>query len=84
MNINLFIEHLVLTDVSLSSDQKHRFTKAVEIAAKRQLEINGADSIIQPNKTPSPYKSATISINNIHHTESLGQQIGNAIYRGIK
>jgi len=83
MNINLHIERLVLDGISIDSNQRAEFKAAVETELMQQLVSQGIGSTIQSNNNRHLVSGGSISIENIRKPESLGQQIGAAVYRGI-
>lgn len=84
MNINLHIERLILEDAGFDRLQASSIKAAVESELKRQLLSHG----INPMKLSHNHHSRT-TIDNSHSIDKtpmptrFGQQIGNAIYRGI-
>ena len=83
MNINLHIERLVLDGISLAPRQRAELKAAVESELRRQLEIQGLDSTMQSNDRRRSVRGGSISIGSSHKPLSLGQQIGNAVFKGI-
>ena len=84
MNINLHIEHLILDGISIGHQQKKALKAAVESALKRQLVGQGIASALQFTSDRQVVKGGLISVKNSHKAENIGQQIANAVYRGIK
>lgn len=84
MNINLHIERLVLTNVDVQEHQRCDLKAAVESTLKQQLVSHGIGSIAQSNNYRQSGRRPTVSIAIDHKPTSLGQQIGNAVYRGIR
>jgi hypothetical protein len=84
MNINLHIERLILDDVGIKSHQKNEIKAAVEAALKQQLVNQGIDSTMKSSNNCQLIKGDSISIENISKPTSIGQQIGNAVYKGIR
>ena len=83
MNFNLHIERIILTDLNLDSQQKDEFKAAIELALQDQFKSHGAGSIMQSSTNLSSIKGDSISVNTACKAENFGQQIGNAIFRGI-
>lgn len=83
MNINLHIERLVLDGVSVEPHQRAELKAAVEAELGYLLVSNGIGQGVQLSNRFRAVSGGVISIENIHEPASLGQQIGNAVYRGI-
>jgi hypothetical protein len=84
MKINLHIERLVLNEVSVEPNQRAELKVAVETELRQQLVSQGIGSAIQSNNNRHLVSGGSISIDNIYKPESFGQQIGNAVYIGIR
>ncbi|NOZ51801.1 MAG: hypothetical protein GXP08_01465 [Gammaproteobacteria bacterium] len=84
MNINLHIERLVLDGVLVEPQQRAELKAVVESELRQQLVSQGISSTMQSNNNHQSVRAGSISIENIHKPVSLGQQIGNAVYRGIR
>lgn len=84
MNINLHIERLVLDGVSVKPHQRAELKAAVESELSHLLVSNGVGSGVQSNSNRRSVRGGSISIENIRKPASLGQQIGNAVYKGIR
>lgn len=84
MNINLHIERLVLDGISVEPHQRAELKATVEATLSQQLVSQGISSAIQSNNNFQSVKGDSISIENIHRPTSLGQQIGDAVYRGLE
>lgn len=83
MNINLHIDRLVLDGVSVEPHQRAELKAAVETQLGHLLVSNGIGSGVQSSNHFRAVSGGLISIENIHMPISFGQQIGDAIYRGI-
>ena len=83
MKINLHIERLVLDGVDIESHQKNELKAAVEIELRQQLANQGIGSTIQSSYSRQSVRETPILIENICKPARLGQQIGNAVYRGL-
>ena len=84
MNINLHIERLIIDNVGIKSHQENTLKTAVEKELRRQLVSQGGGSTMQSKNNRQAVKGGSISIENTRKPVSLGQQIGNAVYRGIE
>jgi len=83
VNINLHIERLVLDGVSVERHQQAELKAAVETELGRLLMSNGIGPGVQSSNRFRVVSGDLISIDNTHKPASLGQQIGNVVYRGI-
>ena len=83
MNVNLHIDRLVLEGVSVEPRQRTELKAAVESELRQQLTNQGIGSMLQSSNNQQSIRGGSISVENISKAASLGQQIGNAIYRGI-
>lgn len=83
MNINLHIESLVLDGISVEPHRRTELKSAVETQLGNLLLSNGIDSGLQSNNNPRAVSRGLIILKDTKSI-NLGQQIGNAVYRGIK
>ncbi len=83
MNVNLHIERLVLEGVDIQPQQRDALKAAVELALRQQLVSQGVGSGMLPEASSASVRGGSVSIENSQGMESLGQQIGHAVYRGI-
>ncbi len=83
MNINLHIERLIVDDFGIQPQQRDELKAAIVAALKQQLVAQGTALSRQPHTRRSSVNAGLIAIENNERAESLGQQIGNAVYRGI-
>ena len=83
MNINLHIERLVLDGISLAPHQRAALKTAVESEVKQQIANQGISDAMQSDSHHRSVSGGSISLENSREPVSLGQQIGNAIFRGI-
>lgn len=84
MNINLHIERLVLDGISVEPHQRAELKAAVEIELGHLLVLNGVGSGVQSNNSFRAISGGFVSIENNQKPENLGQQIGVAVYEGVK
>jgi len=84
MDINLHIECLVLDGVGVEPQQKYALKAAVESALSQQLVSQGIGSGMRLEASRSSVRADSVSIESSQKTSSLGQQIGQAIYRGVR
>ncbi|MGO1500975.1 MAG: hypothetical protein ACTHWH_06785 [Marinobacter sp.] len=83
MNINLHIERLIVDDIDIQPQQRGELKAAVTAALRQQLVSQGTAFSTQSHTSFSSVNAGSISLPTSPGTESLGQQIGHAIYRGI-
>lgn len=83
MNINLHIERLVLEGISVEAKQRAELKSSVELELNRLLVSNGTGSDVQSNNNSRTVSGGEISNQNIHNPTMFGEQIGEAVYRGI-
>ena len=83
MNINLHIERLVLDGITVEPHQRSELKAAVESELRQQLTSQGIGSTVQSDGNRHLVRGDPILIENNLKPASLGQQIGNAVYRGI-
>jgi hypothetical protein len=83
VNINLHIERLVLDGIAVEPHQRAELKAAVESELSRLLVSNGIDAGVQTDKSSRAVSGGLISIDNTHKPTRTGQQIGEAVYRGI-
>lgn len=82
MSINLHIERLVLDGVSVEPHQRAELKAAVETELGHLLVLNGINSDVQSNNHFLSISAGSIALG-YNQPVNLGQQIGNAVYRGI-
>ena len=83
MNINVHIDRLILDGIDVEPSQKKELKAAVETELRQQLVNLGIGSTMQSNINHQSVKGGSLSIENIPTSASLGQQIGNAVYKGV-
>lgn len=84
MNINLHIERLVLDDVGIQPHQKNELKEAVASSLRQQFVNQSIGSKSQLEINQSSVSGGSISVANSPSIESLGRQVGNAVYRGVE
>lgn len=83
MNVNIYIERLVLDGVSISPSQRPLVKAAVEAELGRLLADGGlAPNLLAGGAVPC-VPSGTIEITPKSNPSQLGQQIAQAVYGGI-
>ena len=83
MNINVHIERLILDNIGIKSHQKNELKTAVETELRQELVSQGIGFMLESNENRQSVRGRSISIENIPNPTSLGQQIANAVYKGI-
>lgn len=83
MNINIHIERLILDGVSITSSQQPLLQAAVEIELAHLLATQGLAPHLQAGGAVSYVPSGTIQLTNHSNPTQMGQQIAQAVYRGI-
>ena len=83
MNLNLHIERLVIDGIGIDPRQVDNLKSAVQSVLARRLQIHGLGSAMQPHRKQQPVNGGSISISNNPEPERLGQQIGDAVFRGL-
>jgi hypothetical protein len=84
MSINIYIESLVFNEIDIKAHHKTRLKAAVESELKQQFEHQWIDPGMRLPKNQHSVTGNSILLRNTYSPETLGQQIGNAIYRGIR
>jgi hypothetical protein len=83
MNINVNIERLIFDGVSIPHAQRPLLQAAVEAELGRLLLKSGlASSLVEGGAVPS-VNAGNIQLNNNSNYTQMGQQIAQAVYRGI-
>jgi hypothetical protein len=84
MKINLHIERLVLDGVGVAPHQRAGLKAAVEVELAAALARNGIGAGLQGGGSLHSLRAGSISVGEQNEPASLGQQIGQAVYGGIK
>ena len=84
MNINLHIKRLVIDDIGIDPHRLDDLKCATESEIARQLRTHGLGSTMQSHHKNKPLDGGRISIGNTLEPGRIGQQIGKAVFRGIK
>lgn len=82
MNIRLHIERLVIDDIDFDPRQAKKLKSVLQADLSRRLQADGPGSV-----TPSRYRQidgGSVSYGKTLKAESLGQQIGCAVFRSIR
>ncbi|RCJ29424.1 hypothetical protein A6770_22090 [Nostoc minutum NIES-26] len=82
MNINLHIERLILDGVNISPSQRTLLQAAVEAELTRLLAQGLAPGLLQGDTIPS-VTTGNVQITTSSNPTVMGQQIAQAVYRGI-
>lgn len=83
MNINVHIDRLILDGIDVEPSQKKELKVAVETELSQQLVNLGIGSTMQSNNNHQSVEGGSFSIENVRRPTRLGQQIGNAVYKGV-
>ena len=84
MNINIDIEKLVVEGMSISPSQGRMLQAAVEAEMSRLLSAEGLPDNWQGGGAVSRVPSGTIQLTSESNTTQMGQQIAQAVYRGMQ
>jgi len=84
VNINLHIERLVLDGIAIKPHQRAELKVAMESELNRLLTLNGIDQSEQSSKDFRVAQGDWISIESNNDPSHLGQQVAEAVYKGIK
>jgi hypothetical protein len=83
MNINLHIERLILDGITIDTADCQALQVAVEAELTRCLSENGIGPNVISGDVPAEISGDTISIEPHHTPSQLGEQIGQAVHKGI-
>jgi hypothetical protein len=83
MNINLHIERLILDGLPIEARQGALLKEAVEVELTRLLEQSGLSANLQMGITVPSLTAPSIQLNTEKNPTKIGQQIGQAIYKGV-
>jgi hypothetical protein len=83
MNIDLYIERLVLDGISLSPGDRPLLQAAVEAELTRLLASRGLSDALQSGVALYKVKTSGIQRENNENPARLGEQIAGAVYEGI-
>ena len=84
MNINLHIERIVINDSGIDPHRLDELKSAIQSELTRQLQTRGLGSTLLKNQKRKAVDGGLISGSSTLGPKSFGQQIGGAIFRGIK
>jgi hypothetical protein len=84
MKINLHIERLIMNDIGVQPQQTSQLKAAVAAAMSQQLAAQGLGFTTQSTIHRRSAKAGSIAIENNQGVESLGHQIGHAVYGSIR
>ena len=82
MSISLHIERLILDDVGIKSQQQKNLKAAIVSELERQLVSQGTGAMMQLHHHQS-LRGRSMLVENGSRPTTIGQQIGNAVYKGI-
>lgn len=83
-NINIYIERLILDGISVPHAQRPLLQAAVEAELARLLAVDGLSSPLQADSVLPRISAGDIQLNSDNNPTQLGQQIAQAVYRGIR
>ena len=84
MNINLHIERIVINDIGIDPHRLDELRSAVQSELTRQLRTHGPGYTLQVHTEKKPVDGGLIPSSSTPGPKTFGQQIGSAIFRGIK
>ena len=83
MNINVYIERLILDGIALSPYQRPLVQAAVETELTRLLTAGGLASEMLTGGAVPHFNAETIQLTGANNPTHLGQQIARSLYGGI-
>lgn len=83
MNINLYIERLVLDGLDLTPEQRPILQAAVETELRRLLANGGVRESLQTGGAFSRVNATDLHVKHEGNPARLGEQIAGAVYDGI-
>lgn len=83
MNINLYIERLVLDGVNIAADQHHLLQASVTTELTRMLTEGGFSSGLAEGIALPRIAAGKIQLNEGNNPTQLGQLIAQSVYGGI-
>ena len=83
MNINLYIERLILDGLSVESHHRSMLQRAVESELERLLIANGVSSDLSGGGAVPHISAGETRLPTENKSNELGQCIAQAIYQGI-
>jgi hypothetical protein len=83
MTITIDIEHLILEDISLTAAQQRFLQAALQTELARLIANDGLAEELLGHDTVPLIRADSIEIAGELNPESLGQQIAQAVYRGL-
>ena len=84
MSINLQIDTLMLDGIDIQPHQTRELKEAVETVLKQHLAAQAGVSALRFQDSHQPVAAGFISINSSQSVTSVGEQIGNSVYWGIR
>lgn len=83
MNVKLHIEQLVLEGINLASHEHRHLQAAVEAELSQLLSTGGVSQELAGGMALPSLQAGDIQLGNGASAVTLGQQIAQAVYRGI-